>query len=426
MYECRLRRTHLFNAFRKTVHDMTGRVFNKPIVLQDDVPERLKGYAENIDLAGRDLFNFARAVFEDGMQAGISFILTEMPPKPEGTPTLAQDKAEGRRPYLVHIVAENLIGLKSTLIAGQETLTQIRIREWVKEPDPGFPWEDVLIEQVRVIEQTEWRTYRRNKERPNEWIENANGPMTLGVIPLAPVYLNRTGFMMGEPPLEDLADLNVTHWQSSSDQRNILHVARVPILFGAGLDVNEQGQTQVVISANMMAKASNPDAKLSYVEHTGKAIGSGSEDLKQLEFQMQTMGLQLLVPKPGQTATGEIRDDAKEHSTLAMMADGLKDGLERAFGFMAMYENLGADAGGSLVINKDFGLASADAVEVQAILSAASQGLISQETALKELIRRNVLADDLDIDEELRKTALELEQEQNALNDTAGGGFNGQ
>jgi hypothetical protein len=40
----------------------------------------------------------------------------------------------------------------------------------------------------------------------------------------------RCAFGDGEPPLLDLAYLNVKHWQSQSDQDNILHIARVPIL----------------------------------------------------------------------------------------------------------------------------------------------------------------------------------------------------
>src|SRR6185295_4553940 len=99
---------------------------------------------------------------------------------------------------------------------------------------------------------------------------------------LAPVYLNRTGFMTGEPPLEELADLNVAHWQSSSDQRNILTVARVPILFGTGIEGNEK----LEIGASSMIRTSDPNAKLTYVEHTGAAIGAGERDLERLEFQM--------------------------------------------------------------------------------------------------------------------------------------------
>ena len=123
------------------------------------------------------------------------------------------------------------------------------------------------------------------------------GTTSLSKITLVPVYLNRTGFMQGEPPLEDLADLNLAHWRRSSDLENILHVAGVPILFGVGFSI-ENGD-KLVIGASTMARASDPNAKLSYVEHSGKGIGAMREGLKDLEFQMQVQGLELLIPRPG-------------------------------------------------------------------------------------------------------------------------------
>jgi hypothetical protein len=41
--------------------------------------------------------------------------------------------------------------------------------------------------------------------------------------------------MRGSPPLLNLALLNIKHWQSQSEQDNILHVARVPLLVAYGL-----------------------------------------------------------------------------------------------------------------------------------------------------------------------------------------------
>jgi hypothetical protein len=63
-YEARLSASWLFNGFRKTVRDMTGRVFDKPAEIAEG-PDVLATWAENIDLAGNDLSVFARQVFED-------------------------------------------------------------------------------------------------------------------------------------------------------------------------------------------------------------------------------------------------------------------------------------------------------------------------------------------------------------------------
>lgn len=378
---------------------MTGRVFAKPIVLGKDVAAELINYSENIDLAGRHLNIFARDVFYNCLQPGIGYILADAPPKPvrtDGlTPTVADYQAAGWRPYLVYIPVENLIGWKSTTIDGAETLTQIRIKECVSEPDGDSA--EKAVDQIRVIEPARWQTWRKNAQS-GRWELYKEGPNGLGKIALTPVYLNRTGFMAGEPPLQDLADLNVAHWQSQSDQRNILTVARVPVLFGAGIEA----EAVLEIGASSMVRVSNPEAKLQYVEHTGAAIGAGDKDLQNLQFQMQACGLQLLVENPDQTATGVIRDDVKENSALAHMVAALQDSLELAFGFLAEYAGLGADKGGSLAVNTDFGV-SGRMGDIQYLTQAGIAGKIDDQTYIDELKRRGALSDSGDAEAVLHR-----------------------
>lgn len=402
-YKSRLARSTLFNAFRKTVKDMTGKVFRRPIVLKDTVPAQIVEYAENIDNAGRHINVFACDVFLDAMQTGICYILADMPPAPkraDGLPaTVADEQKAGVRPYLVHIKVENLLGWKSAVINGAETLIMIRIKECINEPDGDFG--ETEIDQVRVLEPGKWRTFRRNPEKPDEWLPYEEGTTPLKKIALSVVYVHRTGFMTGETPLEDLADLNVAHWQSQSDQRNILHVARVPILFYSGYTED----AKLIIGAGTATFNSSPAAKLTYVEHTGAAIGAGDTDLKNLEFQMQTQGLQLLVENPSRkTATGEVLDDAKENSTLAMMAVALGDALEQALGYMAEMDGLGEDAGGEVDVNRDFGI-SIGVLDLQFMLDAVNAGKISIETFWDELRRRNALSDTFDPDVEKDRLA---------------------
>lgn len=410
-YTARLFRSVLFNGFRKTVKDMTGKVFQREVTLEEDVPDELVACAENIDLAGRHLNVFARDVFHDALVTGINYIFVDMPPaitKPDGTvATLADEQAAKRRPYLCHIKGEDLIGFQSELIDGVVTLTQARIREDATVPDGE--WGETCIEQIRVLRPGAWEIWRKaaTANGRDAWAKFDEGTTSLNYIPLAPVYINRTGFMIGEPPLEDLADLNVAHWQSSSDQRNILHVARVPVLFGAGFDAD----TTISIGANTMVRNSNPAATLEWVEHTGAAIGAGQTDLDKLELQMQVQGLQLLIPQPsGQTATGEVLDNAKENSPLAMMAMALGDALECAFGFMADYMGVKAntksgtdsdDRGGSIDVNTDFGVGTGTGVDLPVLLQACTAGKLTNKTFLSELKRRDILADSVDVDAEL-------------------------
>lgn len=400
-YQSRLSRTTLFNAFAKTVEDLTGKVFDKPIALKDDVPEQIKDYAEDIDLTGRHLNVFARDAFFDGMQTGGGYILVDMPQgvqREDGRPaTLADEQAAKLRPYLVYIPVERLIGWKAETVGGRQTLTQVRIRETITVADGLYG--EKSVDQIRVIEPGKWEIHQKNNK--GEWVQTSSGVTKLRKITLVPFYVKRTGFMTFAPPLEKLAELNVAHWQSQSDQRNILHVARVPILFAAGW----QNDDQLTISAGNMVRHSDPNAKLTFVEHAGAAIAAGDKDLENIERQMQAMGLQLLIDGPGgQSATGEIRDDAKENSPLAMMARSLGDALEQALGYMGEWIGLGEDQGGEVEVNTDFGI-SGNIGDIQYLTQAVLGGKLDDQTYIEELKRRGTLGESVDVDAVLDRIA---------------------
>ncbi len=401
-YEARIRSSWLFNGYRKTVRDMTGRVFSKSVEI-NDVPETLEEWLDNADLQGRDLSTFARQVFEDAIEGpGISYIMVDAPRR-NGTVTRAQAQAENLRPYLVHLKAEDVLGWKTEVINNVTTLVQLRILEEYVEADPADEFAEVTKPQVRVLDRingnVQVRIFRKNAR--DEWLEVLEEAafMDIPEITVVPFYANRTGFFTGAPILDDLADINIAHWQSQSDQRNILHYARVPILFGAGVAPEAIG----TIGASSAVVSEAPDAKLAWVEHSGQAIGAGRQDLKDLEFQMETFGLQLLTARPSaQSATGEALDANKETSILAMTADQLQDALERAVEWMAEYGGLGqVDA--SAVVNKDFGVTMMTAQDITALLSAVNTGNISRKTFLEEMARRGAIRADIDIDDEFSR-----------------------
>lgn len=393
-YATRLARTFLFNGTGETVKDLVGRVFAREITLESDVPADIVAWAENIDMAGRDLNVFARDCFQDAIVNGITYILTDMAPKPDRTLTKAEANALNRRPWLVNIKTERVLGWKSTNVNGSEILTQFRFQDDQTEADGDFG--EKSVDQVKVFvrdgDTVTWQTWRKGQK--GDWLIYEEGPISLPYIPVAPIYANRCGFMNGHPPLSDLAEVNLQHWQSQSDQRNILHVARVPILFWAGATMSGE---PTVIGPGRVIASSDPASKLSYVEHSGNAIGAGDKDLANLEAQMQALGLDLLIAKTvAQSATGAVIDAGRVTASLAMMADALEDGIENALQAMANYAGLGD--GGSADVNKDYtaGLAN----DAATIIQARSAGIISNATAIRELQRRRTLSDNIDAEDE--------------------------
>jgi len=398
-YQARLHSSWLFNALRKTIKDMTGRVFDSPIEIQD-APQQIIDMAEDIDMQGRDLSVFAAEVFKDAFVPGVSYIMVEAPRRDADT-TRAEAAAQGLRPYLVHLRVEDVLGFQTGLFGNVLALSQLRIMESVTEPDPKDEFSQIEVDQVRVLDRlpngVQVRLYRQDSKK--HWQVVDEYTTEAPEITVIPFYAQRTGFFTGEPVLEDLTDVNIAHWQSQSDQRNILHFARVPILFASGRGDDEP----LTISAGTAVVSRDPAATLQWVEHSGKAIDSGRQDLKDLEFQMQTLGLQLLVAR-AQSATGAALDAVKETSTLAMMADSLKDALEQALQWMAFYAGLG-EVSITINVNKEFGVTMMTPQEVLAMQKDVAMGYLTLETYFEERKRRGVLRPDLDTAAELDRLA---------------------
>ena len=419
-YTARLKSSWLFNGYRKTTRDMTGRVFDKPVELKADSTQ-LSEWVKNIDMAGRDLSTFARDVFEDGVSgAGLSFIMVEAPRR-DGVITRETAAQLNLRPYLVHLTVEEVLGWKSDTIDNVTRLTQFRIMESVSEQDPTDEFAQTKVAQVRVLDLIEGRVqvrlFRKVKDTEKWVLHDEPYFMDVGEITVIPFYANRTGFFTAEPLLDDLADVNVAHWQSQSDQRNILHFARVPILFAAG---RSEDEGQLVISAGMAVTATDPQATLKWTTYDKGPMEVGRQDLKDLEFQMEAFGLQLLTARPGaQSATGEALDASKETSTLSMTADQLQDALEQALIWMGQYGSV--DVGeGAVAVNKEFGVGMMNAQEMTAMLSAVNTGQLSRQTFLTELARRGMIAPDTNPEDEMDRIGTEAPDLSTGANDGFG------
>lgn len=379
-WHARLQRSVLRNFFRRTVQSLTGKVFAKPLVLGDDVPARLRALMEDVDLTGRNLHVFARDVFEDAMVHGLSHILVDYPRIAPGQ-TLADERALGARPYAVHVKAEQVIGWRVDDGAGRPRLAQLRLRETAVEPDGAFG--ERSVERIRVLEPGAWTLWQQGDD--GRWAVVDNGKTSLDVIPLVTVYTHRLGMLEGEPPLEDLAWLNLEHWQIRSDQRNALNVTSFPILAAAGWNKDDG---QVEFGPNKFLTTADPHGKFYYVESGGAHLAAGRAELEALEEAMRLFGLQFET-RGTPTATGRLIDAAEGAAPLQAWALGLADAIEQMLVHFAQWEGL--DDGGSVSLGTD--VVPADGSELDALIKARAAGDLSREAFVGELRRRGVLGE---------------------------------
>lgn len=405
-YQRRKAVSTLFPAFKRTVVTLAARPFSKPITLNTDIPAPIKPLLDDVDLEGRNLDAFSNDLMQAELSHGYGgiFVDHKRSPRAAGAPplTIAEERAAGLRPYMIFIRAEQILGWKHTVENGAYRLTQLRIMESVDEDDGEFGTKKV--KQVRVLEPGKWRTFRETKEQrpsgggPAAWVEYESGTTTLAEIPFVPLYGERLGFMCARSPLLELAHLNVKHWQSQSDQDNLMHVARVPILTAIGIDDTPDKPFSLTIGASGAVKVPL-GGELKYTEHTGAAIGAGKQSQDDLKEEMRQSGAELLVIKPGPTTATEVAsDNAVGMCDLQRLTLTLQDALNYALAFMGQWLNL--PKGGTVKLFTDFGAATLAEASMQLVVSMGNSGILSKKTVIDEGKRRGILSAEVDYDEE--------------------------
>jgi hypothetical protein len=411
-WQQRLDRNVLTNMIEMTSDHLVGQALKVAPQPDEDVPDAIVELLEDVDGQGTGFPVFAHKIFKDGIEKAFTHVLIDYPStntfNADGEPrTLADDRAENLRPYWVHIPPENLFFAHSAVINGREVLTQIRFFEMETEI---VGWEEVFYKRIRVLQRVglesgktgvEWQLWeeREIKGKKKEWVQIGGGLMDVEEIPLVTFYTTRDGFMVGKPPLTDLAHLNVAHWQSTSDQRNVLTVSRFPILAASGA-LSEDTEGKITVGPHSFLFMPDPQGKFYYVEHDGKAIEAGRLDLKDLEEQMANYGAEFLKKRPAnEGVTARVLDTSENLSALQVWILDFKDALENMLMFTAQWMKL--DDGGSIMLDSDdVGLSEADTTHLDAIDKARKNKDISRKAYLEELKRRSVLSEEFDIEED--------------------------
>jgi hypothetical protein len=222
------------------------------------------------------------------------------------------------------------------------------------------------------------------------------------------MYTNRKGFMLAQPPMLELAWTNLTHWQSYSDQRNILRFARCGTIFSSGVAAEELEGFSV--GPNSLVRAESEGADMKYVEHTGKAIGEGKADLDSLEERMEHLAMEPFLARTGnETATGRGIDEAKSQADIKSWVTAEQAVLLDAYQLAANWVNVELPEDLAISIFSDFGISIRAQEDLKHLIEARKNREISRELYLQEIKRRGLLDDAVDLDDEMERLESEVD-----------------
>lgn len=424
-WQIRLNRTILFNVYKRTLRYLCGRVFEKPVVLGEDVKDRrFEEFTENVDRLGRNLTVWGRHVFETGLNDGVTFCVVDFNSvntrrvdgkvqyqRDDGSwadKTEAADRENGWGPYFIHVEAERVLDARLEWNDGQPRITHFRYIETVEEQDGK--WGTQTFERIRAFYLDEnkhprWEVWsnKAGNGGAGDWKLENEGVFSIDVLPVA-VFMpgeKRTP-LTAEPALIDLAQLNKRHWQATCAQYELMEYVRRPPWFGRNLGEfdADTGKEKVIFGAGKLCHSKNSDAVLQSVGVDTGSVAAGRQELEDLENRMAIYGLQLLQPKTGViTATESQRDAEENNSTLKAWALQFQDFLENCMTLVGKWWKL--EDGPSVKVNTEF----ANAFDASFLMEMYRAQVISGQTLLALVKNMGILPDDFSVEDEAAKIA---------------------
>lgn len=390
-YQTRVDRSVLSPYTSRLIETAAGTILRKPIQIEGD-PYWID-LSQNIDGIGSNLDEYARRALVSSLTYGHSAILIDYPAA-TGARNLAEERAMGRRPYFVHVDAPQIWGWRQESTMPGSPLTQIRIHEYTTRPLNDFGEEQ--IEQMRVIYPGRYDLYTLGQDVVEF---SQTGDYSLDDIPVVPIYSNRRGMLRSQPPLLDIANLNITHYQRQADLIHALHIAAMPTLVLEGWDDTTGSATMGVNYAIAM----QPGNKAYYVQSDATSFDAQMNELNSLEAQMSTLGVTKLLGQKfvAESADAKRIDQAQSNSVLAIISQELESALNQAFDFASRYVGIEPPR---IKVDRDFDFYRLIGQDVSVLSQLNESGKISDRLLLDVLRRGEVLPDNVDIEAELNAT----------------------
>lgn len=407
-YKARKLRSPFYNATWRTIAGLVGMVFRKPAT--EDFPAALsEDMLDDIDMQGTPLSVFVNNVTTDVLTTGRLGLLLDRPAavaNPDGTPlTVAQVEAQGLRPYLAMYPTEQIINWRKRRVNNKVVLALVVLKEVDEQPGATefeFKYED----RYRVLDldpdtnMYRVRIFKINADGKDELVSGPIFPLmngaTMPFIPFIFIGVNGTDIDVDNPPLIDLADVNLSHYRTSADYEHGCHFTGLPTAWIAGY------QEQVGADGKPVAKSfhigspavwtfPDPNAKAQYLEFTGQGLTTLKENLDRKESQMAVLGARMLAAekKQAETATTAAIHRTGENSVLSSIAISISLALEQALTWFV--EWAGGTGEVTYELNRDFLPVPMEPAALTALVSAWQAGAISTEDLFDNLQRGDVV-----------------------------------
>lgn len=400
-YDAYKKRALFLGAVGRTIDSTVGMVFRKPPELE--VPESMADWVKDITASGVSVEQLCKECLAELAEPGRYGLMIDFPEvgETDGPLTVADVEENGIRPRLKWYTAESIINWKTDTIGNKDVLTLVVLKELELQPTGEFDTSN-YVEQYRVLDLTEGgyrqRVFNESGEIVSEVMPRSNG-QAMNFIPFLIVGEDGEQPEVCWPPLNDLADLNLSHYMAYADYRHGLHFTGLPTPIITGVDPNDlKGGLDIGPTRGQVFPQA--DASVFFLEFEGKGLDGLKEEIDRLEVNMGNFGAKLLREQKRGVESAETAqiNRAGESSLLASWANVVASSVKHALEIARDWAGLTGDI--TLSLNTDFVPMKMDASLLRELTAAVIAGKMSYETYYSNLVAGEIASDERSAEDE--------------------------
>lgn len=394
LYDIRLNKSTLVPYFEDTIRSMVGRVFHKPFVYE--LPESMEGFKSDFDMRGNSISEVFESCFFEALSYSKSFVVLDYSTS-ESLKTLAEEKEIGARPYAFKVDVKDVLDVR----VSNGVISLFKYKRRIIDEKETTDFEVAYVDEIVLMKAGLTTIYRKNGD--GNFARHVDYEILIGNKPANHVMVCELK-LSRKPPLQNLADLNIKHWQSQSSQDNIVDTARIPILKLIGLSLNDKLDA-IFVSGGLNLPVG---ADAGYVEHSGAAIESGQKSLDKLEEQMAIAGAKLITKtKMAMTDTQAKGEKEKEVSELMLYGMLFNNFINQVFSYFGEWLGVKQDSYVDITDNlQNTVITEGSGTE---IIQSFISGLISGSTAFNTLQAKGVIVTNNTFEQEMEQKKIEEE-----------------
>jgi hypothetical protein len=363
-YLNRLYRSPFDDRFAQSIRKFVNLILNNGVKAM--VPAEIEPHLENIDNQGSTARSFLKQAMIAALRDGHTFVLVDYPPPDFAIRSEADRLRAGRRAAWVHYHADQLIFHRTIVQNGQTHLAYAVLRELATIAGDSTERQAVRYRVLKggytqmIADQVvsfgpRWELWEDQTDPKDKskiiTVMIDEGVFTTREIPLSCWYGGlRTGFFRSRPPLQALADLNLTHYQVKSDHLRKIHLCCLPVPELRD-SMRPPGQP-LAIGPNTFVHIMDPQGGFNWKEPLATSIEQTRREVQDLEGAMDILSAAYLSnPGDRQAAATTMMQAAEIEAHLTDFATAIGEGAEEALAFHAEY--MGLSDGGTIELSGD-------------------------------------------------------------------------